>query len=245
MTKQVLSIGLATLCLMGSAQAAPDLSAAYAKPVWMASAAVVRTELAQDEWEKPEEDTTYGRDDFTAPSSGEAVSTQAARDAQPASPQEMARMRDAYDRGLRLHRVGNITTLVGGIAVVPLSLGIIASAWSGNGGLTAVLGVGVVGAVGAYYTGGFLSSLGAFNSTRAMNAAFGTDVSTGFAIGGMVSSTAGVLLTPFGLGAFAPIVGIILGSVQIRNVKRALDDLGVADFEIAPTPQGFALSLRF
>jgi hypothetical protein len=236
---------LGAVLLAGSAQAAPDLSAAYAKPVWMQSAVMVRTELAQDDLDKPEGETSGERDPFSPAPIGQATSSRTPLQGEPASPQEMARPRDRYERGRALHRAGNITTLVGGIAVLPLTLGFVASAWNGNNGAASLLGVGMVASVGAYYTGGILSSLGALNATHAVNAAFGTQVRTDFAIGGLVSSTAGILLTPIVLGGFAPIVGIICGVVQLQQVDRALAELGVSEFHISPTPQGFAMSMRF
>ena len=243
--RRVLGSVVWAVCLATSAQAAPDLSAAYAKPVWMQTAMMVRTELAQDDLDKPEGETSGERDAFSPAPIGESTSSRSLFQGEPASPEEMARQRDRYERGRSLHRAGNITTLVGGVAVLPLTLGLVAAGFSGDPGLTAVFGVGLVGAVGAYYTGGILSSLGALNATHAVNAAFGTQVRTDFAIGGLVSSTAGILLTPIIFGGFAPIVGIICGVVQLQQVDRALRDIGVAEFHIVPTPRGFAMSMRF
>lgn len=239
------SVIVGVMCLAGTAQAAPELSAAYAKPMWMQTAMMVRTELSSDDSDKPEAEQADEREAFSAPPVGERTSNRVPIAAQPASPQEMAYQRERYERGLSLHRAGIITTIVGGVAVLPLTVGFIGTAFGGNSTLGAVFGIGLVGAAGAYYTGGFLASLGAFNATRAMNSAFGTQISTGVSIGGMVASSAGILLTPIFLGGFAPIIGIICGVVQIQQVKRALGDLGVAEFRIAPTPNGFAMSMRF
>jgi hypothetical protein len=213
----------------------------------MKTAVMVRTELAQDDLDKPEEvnGTAGERAPFSAAPLGEASSNPSIAFAEPASAEEMAYQRDRYERGRSLHRAGNIATLIGGVAGLPLTFGFVVSALDGNDGLAAVMGVGLVGAVGAYYTGGILSSLGALNATRAVNAAFGTDVRTDLAVGGIVASSAGILLTPFVLGGFAPIVGIICGVVQLQQVDKALKDIGVAEFHIAPTPQGFAMSMRF
>ncbi len=235
------------VCLATSAQAAPDLSAAYAKPLWMQTAMMVRTELAQDDLDKPEgPDETWAREDtFSAAPVGEATSSRSVGQPEPASQAEMARQRDLYDSGRALHRAGNISTLVGGLLVVPLALGTFAAAWGGNDGTAGILAVGTVGAAGAFYAGGILSSVGALKATRAMNAAFGMNVPTDLAVGGIVSSSAGILLTPLVVGGFAPIVGIICGVLQLQQVNRALHSIGVADFQIAPTPQGFAMSMRF
>lgn len=238
------------LCVASSAQAAPDLSSAYAKPVWMQTAVMVRTQLTQDDLDKPESEgdssqEAGSRDTFTPAPMGETTSSRTLIQGEPASPEEMARQRDRYERGRALHRAGNITTVVGGVAVLPLTIGFIAAAFNDNAGAASVLGVGMIASVGAYYTGGVLSSLGALNATNAVNTAFGVNVNNQIAIGGIISSTAGIVLTPFVLGGFAPIVGIICGVVQLQQVDRALHEIGVVDFQIAPTPNGFAMSMRF
>ncbi len=162
------------LCLATSAQAAPDLSAAYAKPLWMQTAMMARTELVEDDLDKPNDEQAPATPDesvqpsrssrqFTPAPSGasSSPSTAPALGQALASPQEMARQRDRYERGRKMHRTGNIMTVVGAAAFLPLSYGLLVTAFDGSTVLATVFGIGVVGSIGSYFAGGIVSSVGA------------------------------------------------------------------------------------
>ncbi len=161
------------------------------------------------------------------------------------APVDMAFERARYRKARRMHRVGVIMTVVGGITVIPLSAMASGGVFARTGSAAAVLGLLSVASGGSYFIGGIVSSVASFTAVRVVNRVFGLGVSSQFAIGGMVASSVGWLAIPLVIGGFAPIIGVICAAVQFRHIDRALDSAGISQLHLSPTPNGLALSLRF
>lgn len=201
------------------AMQAPKLSAAYAAPpVWVAK-------QAQEAPVAPTADDLEKAEETTAP-------TDAAR---------MAMERERYDRGRSLHRTGNVMFGVGAGAFVPSLYAFMVGLFSDQQGLATAGALGLIGSVGAFYTGGILSSVGAMNSTRAVNRALGLNISTASSIIGLVATGVSLFLVPVA----GPVIAVICGVVQMSRARAGLRSVGLADVRIAPTGQGIALQARF
>ena len=210
------------LCLFAvSAQARLALSDAYQAPFWLSESVHVLAVV--------EEPVLDGRP--PAPSAAEARES------------TMVASRRRYEKGRRMHRMGNIMAGIGsGVAVVSmvaLSTGMV-NPWSrrrGDGLLFAATVLGTVGGVGLAYAGGALSTIGALRCTLAVNQGLGAGVSFFLSIG----SFAALGGAPF----VGPLIAVALSSVQMSKIRRGLENAGLSDLQLSPMPHGFALSGRF
>lgn len=161
-------------------------------------------------------------------------------------PRELERVR--YQRARRTHTAGLATATIGAAALFPGATLWLSGLIGGDTRLStsgAVLSIAAMGAI----LGGEVASLSAsLQASSAIERAFGRKVPRGLAYAGIGLFAGGLALSPIssGLTALVGVVGGLGLSIgQMSVAGRTLDELGVAELRLVPTPRGIAVVARF